>query len=287
MKKSILITGASSGIGAETAKLFSQKGYKVFAGYRNENDAKSLALLENVTPIKLDVTIPESVERAVATISTSLGENGLYALINNAGITYTAPFEYADEKKMRYVMDVNVWGVMNLTQKCIPLMKKFNEHNSIKSRVVNITSWAGILGQPFNGAYNASKFAIIGLSEAMYYDLGLLDIHVISASPGVTKTPLLKKTTDASQAYSSMPDKGKAFYQKHIDNLDSMSEASNNSSALATPKKIAQKLFIIVEKKKPDMKQNMAVDAKIMNLLRRLIPFSWLSGMFKGMYSLK
>ena len=286
MKKSVLITGSSSGIGACAVELFSKNDYRVFAGYRSGDDEKVLAQHSNVTPIRIDVTNVKEIEQAVATVSAELGECGLYAIINNAGLTYTAPFEYADEEKMRYVMDVNVWGIVRLTQECIPLLKKFNEQNSVKSRVVNVTSWAGILGQPFNGAYNASKFALVGLTESMYYDLGLLDIHVVSASPGVTKTRLLARTTDASQAYASMSEEGKEFYKGYIDKLDSISASASTSSALATPEKIAKGLFDLVEKKKPGLKQDLATDAKLMNLLRRLLPFSWSSHMFKRMYKL-
>ena len=286
MEKSVLITGASSGIGACAAELFSQEGYRVFAGYRSEDDGTDLAQISNVTPIKVDVTVVEEIEQAIAVVSAELEECGLYAIINNAGLTYTAPFEYADEEKMRHVMDVNVWGIVRLTQECIPLLKKFNRQNSIKSRVINVTSWAGILGQPFNGAYNASKFALVGLTEAMYYDLGLLDIHVVSASPGVTKTRLLARTTDASQAYAGMPKEGKEFYKAYIDKLDSISASANDSRALATPEKIAKGLFDLVEKKKPSLKQDLATDAKLMNLLRRLLPSSWSSRMFRRMYKL-
>ena len=245
-----------------------------------------LAQIPNVTPIKVDVTVVEEIEQAVAVVSAELEECGLYAIINNAGVTYTAPFEYADEEKMRHVMDVNVWGIVRLTQECIPLLKKFNRQNSIKSRVINVTSWAGIFGQPFNCAYNASKFALVGLTEAMYYDLGLLDIHVVAASPGVTKTRLLARTTDASQAYASMPKEGKESYKTYIDKLDSMSASANNSSALATPEKIAKGLFDLVEKKKPSLKHDLATDAKLMNLLRRLLPFSCSSRVFRRMYKL-
>ena len=286
MEKSVLITGASSGIGACAVELFSQRGYRVFAGYRSEDDGTNLAQISNVTPIKLDVTVVEEIEQAIAVVAVELEECGLYAVINNAGLTYTAPFEYADEEKMRHVMDVNVWGIVRLTKECIPLLKKFNEKNNVKSRVINVTSWAGILGQPFNGAYNASKFALVGLTEAMYYDLGLLDIHVVSASPGVTKTRLLARTTDASQAYAGMPEEGKDFYETYIAKLDSISASANSSSALATPEKIARGLFDLLEKKKPGLKQDLAMDAKLMNLLRRLLPFSWSSRVFKRMYKL-
>ncbi len=114
-------------------------------------------------------------------VSEATGDDGLYALINNAGITYSAPFEYADEDRAREVMDVNLMAPFRITQAFIPLLVKHNKRNEIKSRVVNIASWAGLMSAPFIPFYNASKFAIIGLTESMYYDLGLLDIQVVLA----------------------------------------------------------------------------------------------------------
>lgn len=288
MRKSILITGATSGIGKATMLKFSQNNYKVFATYRKDSDREILAAIQNVHPIKMDVTNKEQIDTAYNEIFSEVEKSGLYAIINNAGITYTAPFEYADEKKARKVMEVNVWGAFNITQKFIPLLKTYNNLNNIKARVVNIASWAGIISQPFNSAYNASKFGIIGLTEAMHYDLGLIDIHVISASPGITKTPLLKATTDSGlKTLEKMPKEGKKFYSQYIEFLNSMSESSNGSRFFLKPENIANKLFKIIETKSPKFKYNLAMDAKIMEgFLRRFLPFGWRKAMFKRMYNL-
>lgn len=288
MQKYILITGATSGIGEATVLKFSQNNYQVFATYRANSDKENLEKLSNVHPIKMDVTNKEDIKVAYKQVYSIVGENGLYAIINNAGVTYTAPVEYANEEKARYVTEVNVWAPFNVTQKFIPLLKQFNTKNTIKSRVVNITSWAGILSQPFNSAYNISKFGIVGLTEAMYYDLGLLGIHAIDASPGVTKTPLLKKTTDSSAVYADLPDEGKRFYKKHIDYLDEMSSSSENNRFLLTANDTASSLFKIVEKKKPKAKYKMSLDAKLMGgFIRRYFPFKLRAAIMKRMYSLK
>lgn len=288
MKKSILITGTTSGIGKALMQKFSKEEYTVFATYRKDTDKGMLDHHTNVHPIKMDVTNKEHINAAFEKIKAIVGEDGLYAIINNAGITYTAPFEYAEEAKARYVMEVNVWAPFNITQKFIPLLKKHNHTNDIKARVVNIASWAGILAQPFNGAYNASKFAIIGLTEAMHYDLGLLDIHAISASPGITKTPLLASTTeDGAKSLKVMPKEGQDFYKPYIDHLTSMSDSSNDSSFFLTPEDIAKKLYKIVETKSPDFKYNLAIDAKIMEgFMRKFLPFGWRNTIFKKMYNL-
>jgi NAD(P)-dependent dehydrogenase (short-subunit alcohol dehydrogenase family) len=288
MKKSILITGASSGLGMANTILFSQKGYQVFATYRNGKDGDRLRRITNVHPVEMDVTNGEAIKSAFQQVSDIVGNDGLYAIINNAGITYTAPFEFADEKRAREVMEVNVMGPFKVTQTFIPLLKKHNATNSVKSRVINIASWAGYMGQPFIPFYNASKAAIIGLSESMYYDLGLLDIHVVLTSPGITKTPLLEKTTsDGVRNLQDFPKAGQVFYKPYFDHYKTMSESSRNSKFFPTPEVVAQKLYKIVEMKVPKFKYNLAIDAIIMDkILTRFVPFSWLVAMNKRMFKL-
>jgi NAD(P)-dependent dehydrogenase (short-subunit alcohol dehydrogenase family) len=288
MKKSILITGAASGIGMANVVLFSKNGYQVFATYRNEKDGNVLAKFKNVYPIKMDVTNVVDIQNAFRQVSDILESDGLYAIINNAGITYTAPFEFADEKRARQVMDVNVMAPYKITQTFIPLLKKHNANNTIKARVVNIASWAGYLGQPFIPFYNASKAALIGLSESMYYDLGLLDIRVVLASPGITKTPLLNKATeDGIQNLKTFPQAGQDFYKPYLSHLKTMSEDPRNSKFFTTPEKIAAKLYKIVESKTPKFKYNLAMDAIIVDkILTKLIPFSWRVAMNKKMFKL-
>lgn len=288
MKKSILITGASSGMGLAHTLAFSKKGYQVFATYRNSQDGDELRKLQNVHPIKVDVTSAADIQNLYQQVADILGSNGLYAIINNAGITYTAPFEFADEARVRQVMEVNVMAPYRITQTFIPLLKRHNSTNHIKARVVNIASWAGYMGQPFIPFYNASKAAIIGLSESMYYDLGLLDIHVVLASPGITKTPLLEKTTeDGVQNLQGFPKEGQAFYKPYFDHYKTMSESSRNSKFFPTAEEVAARLYKIVEARKPKFKYNLAMDALIMDkIMTRFIPFSWRVAMNKRMFRL-
>ena len=288
MKKSILITGASSGMGMADTILFSQNGYQVFASYRSSMDEEKLRKLKNVHPIEMDVTDADAIQNAFRQVSDVLGKEGLYAIINNAGITYTAPFEFADEKRARQVMEVNVMAPYKITQTFIPLLKRHNSNNDIKARVVNIASWAAYLGQPFIPFYNASKAALVGLSESMYYDLSLLDIHVVLASPGITKTPLLDKTTeDGVQNSQAFPKEGRDFYKPYLEHLKTMGEGSRNSKFFPAPEAVAARLFKIVESKTPKFKYNLAMDAIIVDkILTKLIPFSWRVAMNRSMFKL-
>ena len=288
MKKSILITGASTGMGLADTILFAQNGYQVFATYRNDKDKGKLSEIKNVYPIKMDVTNGDDIQHAFEEISNIVGNNGLFAIINNAGIMYTAPFEYAEEKRARQMIEVNLIAPYKITQTFIPLLKMHNAGNAIKARVINIASWAGYIGQPFIPFYNASKAGLIGLSESMYYDLGLLDIHVVLASPGVTRTPMLGKATeDGTDNLHALPKAGLAFYKPYLDHIKTMGEGAGNSKFLPTADVLAKKLYKIVESKKPKHKYNLAMDAAFMDkIMTKIIPLSWRFGMNKRMYKL-
>lgn len=288
MNKTIVITGATSGMGNAFARIFARSGYQVFATYRNESDAKELSAIERVHPIRMDVADPHDIERAYRQISDLVHEDGLYAIINNAGITYTAPFEFAAEDRVRSVMDVNVMAPYRITQRFLPLLKRHNSRNDVKARVMNIASWAGQIGQPFIPFYNASKAALMALSESMFYDLGLLDIHVVLVSPGVTKTPLLKKTVeDGLDNMKGVPEEGRKFYRKYFDHYSTLAAGSYDSRFLPTAGDIAGRVLRIVEAEKPKFKYNVGFDARLVDaVLARAIPFCWRAGLVRRMYKL-
>lgn len=268
--------------------LFAQNDYRVFATYRNSKDEDKLKKIKNVHPVKMDVTNAEEIQLAFQEISKTVGNDGLYAIINNAGIMYTAPFEYVDEERARQMIEVNLMAPFKITQTFIPLLKKYNAYNDVKARVINIASWAGYIGQPFISFYNASKAGLIGLSESMYYDLGLLDIHVVLASPGVTRTPMLGKATeDGDDNLKALPKEGQIFYKPYLDHRKAMGESSGNSNLLPTADVLAKKLFKIVETKRPKHKYNLAIDAAFMdNIMTKIIPLSWRFALNKSMYKL-
>jgi NAD(P)-dependent dehydrogenase (short-subunit alcohol dehydrogenase family) len=136
--------------------------------------------------------------------------------------------------------------------------------------------------------YNASKAGLIGLSESMYYDLGLLDIHVVLASPGVTRTPMLGKATeDGANNLQVLSKTDHDFYKPYFDHIKKMGETSGNSKFLPTADVLAKKLFKIVEAKKPRYKYNLAMDAVFMDkIMTKIIPLSWRFAMNKKMYQL-
>jgi NAD(P)-dependent dehydrogenase (short-subunit alcohol dehydrogenase family) len=287
MKKSILITGATSGIGRAATIEFASQGYHVFATYRADDHRDELSAIDNVHPIRMDVTEAADLERAYAEVAEEVGRDGLYAVLNNAGITYSAPFEFLDEKRAREVMEVNLMAPYRITHRFIPLLVAHNKGNPVKARVVNIASWAGLMASPFIAFYNASKFAVIGLTESMFYDLRLLDIHTALAIPGITKTPLLAKTTeDGTATLDAMPAEGRARYQDLFDHYATMSARSEGMPMLATPEKVAHKLYRIVDKPKPRFKNNLGIDASLIDHVITRLPWAARVAMNTRMYNL-
>jgi NAD(P)-dependent dehydrogenase (short-subunit alcohol dehydrogenase family) len=287
MNKTVLITGATSGIGKAATDTFAERGYTVFATYRSAVQRETLEAINNVIPVQMDVTSADDLRRAQAAIASHVGDEGLYALINNAGTTYSAPFEFTDEQRAREVMEVNLMAPYLITQAFIPLLGAYSEQHPVKARVVNVASWAGVIASPFIPFYNASKFALIGLTESMFYDLRLLGIHTALAIPGMTKTPLLTKTTDdATASLNAMPLEGRARYRHLFDHYATMSARSQSMPMIATPDSVAHKLYRIVDKRNPRYRNHLGVDASVMDNVMTRLPWSARVAMNTHMYRL-
>jgi NAD(P)-dependent dehydrogenase (short-subunit alcohol dehydrogenase family) len=288
MSKSVLITGATSGIGYETTRLLGDRGYRVFATYRNPADRAALAALPNVDPIQLDLSDPAQIAPAIREIGSAVGDDGLYAVINNAGTSYTAPIEFAQPEQARQVIEINLVAPYLVTQAAIPLLRRYNESNAVKARVVNVASWAGVMATPFIGFYNATKYGLTGLTESMYYDLRLLGIHTVLANPGVTKTPLHGKTTQAAlTTLEQMPAEAQDRYRRHLEHFATMGDRSDNLKMLLTAEQAAAKLAAIVDARKPRYKYNLSVDAKLIDhVVTRLLPFRARATINRRMYRL-
>ena len=272
--KTILITGAGSGIGLSSTKLFAGNGYRVFATFRKKEDSEILSRISNVIPIKMDVNSQTDIEAAYSLIKQEVGSSGLYALINNAGIVYTMPFEHMSIDTAKKVMDTNFWAPIILSKTFIPLLKKFSDSNNVKARIINIASWTAYLTLPFLSLYSASKASIYALTEGMHYDLGLLGIHAIVASPGATKTPILDKGANYGKIMSKIPKPSEPIYERYIKNYCDAGENFKKNKFFYTPEMIAKKILAIAETRNPKAKYNMAPDAKIIGgFFTKFVPF--------------
>lgn len=179
--KTIFITGASSGFGKETAKLFQSRGWNIIATMRSPEKEQELNQLENILLVELDVQNNESIKAAVQKGLEKFGR--IDALLNNAGYAVMGVFESSTEEQVRDQFDVNVFGMMRTTQAILPYMRK-----NAKGVIVNISSVAGRVGLPFASIYESSKFAVEGFSEALNFELNSLGIKVKIIEPGSSQT---------------------------------------------------------------------------------------------------
>jgi len=182
---SIVITGASSGIGEACALHFHEKGYRVFAGVRKSSDGEALRqkTSDRLTPLIMDVTDPESVHAA----ARSIDRKEISGLINNAGIVVSGPIELVPLARLREQLEVNVIGQVAVTQAFMPLLRQG------RGRIVFIGSIAGRSALPFTGPYSASKYALEAIAESLRMELAEWAMSVSIVEPGAIRTPIWAK----------------------------------------------------------------------------------------------
>jgi NAD(P)-dependent dehydrogenase (short-subunit alcohol dehydrogenase family) len=206
--KSVVITGASTGIGWATAKLLLERGFRVFGSVRKQADADRLKteLGVNFTPLLFDVTDEAAVLAAAREVRAALGGETLAGLVNNAGIAVAGPVLELAADEFRRQMDVNVIGPIIATQAFGPLLGSDPSLKGPKGRIVMISSVAGRSGNSLASAYSASKHAIEGLSESLRREMMLFGIDVVIVAPGAVKTPIWSKAEEVDiSVYRNSP----------------------------------------------------------------------------------
>lgn len=207
--KSVVISGASTGIGRACALHMDRLGWQVFAGVRSQRDAASLRREASacLVPIILEVTKTASIRRAVTAVSRALHGSGLSGLVNNAGIPYGGPVEFLDLKEVRRLYDVNFFGAIAVTQAFLPLLRQG------RGRVVNMSSVGGMVSAPFVSPYASSKFALEALSDSLRMELHPWGLHVAVIQPGAIDTPIWDKAGDVIQTLvKGAPGEGLELY---------------------------------------------------------------------------
>lgn len=186
---SVLITGASSGIGRACALHMDRLGWQVFAGVRKQKDAQALRreASSRLTPVLLDVTKTSHIRRAAQQLDRFTGKAGLTGLVNNAGVPYGGPIEFLDVDQLRKAFEVNFFGAVAVTQALIPLLRRG------RGRIVNISSVSGLVAAPFLSPYSTGKFALEAFSDALRLELSPWKIRVAVVEPGAIDTPIWDK----------------------------------------------------------------------------------------------
>ena len=193
--KNILITGASTGIGYDVAKVFLTNGYTVYGSVRKQADADRLVndFGEKFHPMIFDVTDFDAIEKAATWLENEIGDVGLGALVNNAGIAIGGPFMDLEVSDYKHQFEVNVFGLIKVTQAFLPLLGAKEKAPSEPGRILQISSVAGRHGMPFMSAYSGSKHALEGITESLRKELLFYGIDVILIEPGPIKTPIWNK----------------------------------------------------------------------------------------------
>jgi len=228
-----VITGTSSGIGEDAAKFFANKGWTVFAGVRKEADAERLRNCDpNIKPLILDVTDQKQVDKAFEEVRVAVGSDGLDALVNNAGFSYMGPVEILPLSKVQKQFDVNVFGVIRVTQAALPLLRI-----GPPGRIVNVSSVASEAPGPLTGFYSGSKAALDCISESLRRELADWGIKVSVLKPGPVDTKTMDKTIaevrDTQEAFP-VGSKGYDLYGKLMQAVPSAFEKGKKGGMAST-----------------------------------------------------
>ncbi|MEZ5946416.1 MAG: SDR family oxidoreductase [Hyphomonas sp.] len=199
--KTVVITGASTGIGAAAARHMAAQGWRVFAGVRRKADGEALkqSASGNLIPIILDVTDPAQLAAAVEKVSDALAGECLAGLVNNAGIAKFGPLAIVPMEEFRTQFEVNVFGLLAATQAFVPLLGGDPKRSGPPGRIVNITSVGGRISSPFLGPYTATKHAVEAMTDSLRRELIIYGIDAIAVGPGSVRTPIWDKAEEANE----------------------------------------------------------------------------------------
>ena len=194
-QRAVVVIGASSGIGNATAFQLDQMGFQVFASVRNQKDADLLRAQtsKRLTPILLDVTDQESITSARDEVGRKVGKAGLWGLVNCAGVSFRAPLEFTTMDEMRELFEVNVFGILAVTQAFLPLLRM------TRGRIINVGTISAFVLTPFSGSYCASKICMKGITDILRLELAPQGVGVSLIVYGGVKTPLWNKVQIRSE----------------------------------------------------------------------------------------
>ena len=273
MSKTILITGASSGIGKQTAKYFHEKGWNIIASMRTPEKETELTELSNVLNTKLDVTDESSIKSAVNTGITKFGK--IDALLNNAGYGAYGPLEAFPMEKIRRQFDTNVIGLLATTKAVLPHMRA-NKSGTI----VNISSIGGKMTFPLGTLYHGSKYAVEGLSESLHFELEPIGIKVKIIEPGMIKTDFGGRSFDFTN------DESLSEYQQTVQKLFTRWGSEEQAKSSSQPIVVAKTIYDAVTDGSDTLRYTAGDDAKTIMARRSALDDATFIGELKAQFKL-
>ena len=262
--KSVLVTGASTGIGEACALRLDRLGHRVYAGVRSEEHARGLRRRgsDRIVPVFLDVTDQAQIDAAAKQIG---GGGRLDGVVNNAGIGRGGPLEYLPLEVWREQLEVNVLGQVAVTKAVLPFIR------AAGGRIVFIGSIGGRVATMLMGPYNASKFAIEAIGESLRSELHPWGIGVSVVEPGAIKTPIWDKARQqADRLERALPEEARTRYARHIAAIRKAIEMQDRQGV--SPDKVAAAVERALFSPRPKTRYLVGTDARVQALLVRWLP---------------
>jgi NAD(P)-dependent dehydrogenase (short-subunit alcohol dehydrogenase family) len=258
------VTGASTGIGAASARELARRGFHVIAGVRRDRDADALRA-DGIEPVILDITQPDHIARLAAHFDDDSRAGALRALVNNAAVQFNAPVEALPLSEWRRQFEVNLFGHIAVTQALLPALLRHS------GRVVNISSVGGRVAMPTYGPYAGTKFALEAVSDSLRRELAPLGVRVVVIEPGAIRTEMSDRVVATANRLAA------AMSPEHRDRYGRLIQATNAHSAAHTPngKPAADAARVIakaVTAGKPHTRYTVGRDAAMITCLSRVLP---------------
>ena len=249
--KAIFITGASSGLGRATAKLFASKGWKVIASMRDPKKEKELGGISGIQLMSLDVTDPDQIESVAKQV---VGSGGVDVVFNNAGYGLAGALEGLTDDQIVRLVNTNMLGTIRTTKAFIP---HFREKRA--GLFINTTSLGGLVSFPFNSIYHATKWAIEGWSESLAFELNQLGIGIKTIEPGGIRTDFFTRSLDTGRhpAYDAL-----------VNKFMGMITDPKQMATYSTPEQIAEVVYEAATDGKDQLRYVAGADAKEIYAMR-------------------
>ena len=262
----VLVTGASTGIGRATALHLDSIGFRVHAGVRKEADGRDLeqAASGPLAHVILDITAPDQIGAAAETIGAA-APDGVWGLVNNAGIAVAGPLEYLPMEDFRWQIEVNLTGHVAVIQALMPHLRK------AKGRIVNVTSIGGLIAFPFMGAYHAAKFGLEAVSHSLRRELRPWGMHVCSIEPGSIATNIWERGDEiAAGVREKLPEVAEQHYGKTLDDYQRLLERTAERGI--EPVRVAKVIEHALTSSRPRTRYLVGTDAKVQARVAKVLP---------------
>jgi NAD(P)-dependent dehydrogenase (short-subunit alcohol dehydrogenase family) len=257
----VLVTGASTGIGEATVLHLRGLGFDPIAAVRKDEDPERLKA-RGLRTTRIDVTDADQ----IAAAREALGDEPLAGLVNNAGIAVAAPLEFLPIDKLRQQLEINLIGQAAVTQAFLPALRR------TRGRIVNVSSIGGRVGLPLVSAYNASKFGLEGLSDSLRRELRPHGVDVILIEPGGVKTPIWKKGEQlADEMLEDVPAEAEQLYGRMIEAMRKETAKIEEERGIE-PREVAEVIGTALTASRPRARYLVGRDAKIRGPMAKILP---------------